>query len=269
MRSYDFWEEREERTPQEDAAIGSLEAARTRILTTIPREELIAIYAKGSLVRRELNERSDVDTLTIVKHSRWLRSLMKLHRTQRSHPPVCFSGYSLWELERNKRSKAGKPDRGSPARTIAHLKHYELIYGTPLDPDAFGHGTDERTQLASMIRVFRSEFLPAYAQKRFAFTDLVKQTFWLAEGELRVQGIEPAYHWGRLTQRFPKNHLIHDALELRTHPTKDRTRRAAYVRKLEAYLSSLEKSLRTHRAPTHDRAYDNQERGSSRPRCIR
>jgi predicted nucleotidyltransferase len=236
----DFWTEWNRVSKREEAAIRSLRAARTKILKTIPNDEIMAVYAKGSLIRRELTDRSDVDTLTIVKHSRWLRALQKMQTRQQFEPAVCFSGYSLWELEHNKKSKAGKPDRGSPARTLTHLKHYKLIWGKPIKAEAFRHTIDEHAQLASFVHVFRTEFMPKYAQKRFAFADLVKQTFWLAENELRAQRTDPPHHWERLTKRFAEEHIIHDALRFRTEPTKDPNERAAYVEKLEAYLSALE-----------------------------
>lgn len=238
----EFWRAWTNRTPAEDAAIRTLNAARKTIIETIPNDELIAIYAKGSLVRRELTARSDVDTLTIVRHSRWLRTLTELHRADESDPQACFSGYSLWELKRNKRSKMGKPDRGSPVRILTHLKHYQLIYGTPIEPHTFGHQIDAKRLLKSTIAVFRAEFLPRFARKQFAFSDLVKQTFWLASNELEAQGVEAPHHWGRLAQAFPQDHIIHDALELRSHPSKDPSVRDAYIKKLETYLSTLEAS---------------------------
>ena len=246
MSSYEFWEEWKKRTPLEDAAIRSLTSARERILSAIPNDEIISIYAKGSLIRRELTPKSDVDTLTIVKRSRWLRTLMRLHRTNRLEPAVCYSGYSLWELERNARSKSGKPDRGSPVSMLAHLGHYKLIYGTPIEPDAFGHVIDKHARLRSMAHAFRSEFIPCYDEGSFAFTDLVKQTFWLAEKELSARGEEAPHHWGALAERFPETHIVHDALKLRMHPTKRAAVRASYVKKLRAYLDELERTSGAH-----------------------
>ena len=38
-----------------------------------------------------------------------------------------------------------------------------------------------------------------------------------------------------------KNHIIHDALRLRKRPTNDKTERAKFIRKLNQYLSELER----------------------------
>ncbi|MFH1917101.1 MAG: hypothetical protein ABIJ21_07610 [Nanoarchaeota archaeon] len=62
-----FWTAWKNMSPLEKKGIHSLQAAKRIILKHIPKDEIIAIYAKGSFVRREMTDKSDVDTVTILK----------------------------------------------------------------------------------------------------------------------------------------------------------------------------------------------------------
>ncbi|MBS3119024.1 hypothetical protein J4417_05120 [Candidatus Woesearchaeota archaeon] len=243
MVNYEFWKDWKRKTKLEESAINSLKSAREIILKNIPRDEIVVIYAKGSFVRREMNKESDVDTSTIVKHSKWLKKLKQLHKKYRDEyePKLEFTGYSLWELKTNKKAKIGKPDRPAPSRTVQHLEHYQVIYGTLLKKEEFYQG-DNTKRLQSTINTFRMVFLPRYEKKEFGFSEIIKQVFWLVCDEQRVKGKSPPYHWGELAKSIKnKNHIIHDALRLRKRPTNDKTERAKFIRKLNQYLSELER----------------------------
>ena len=98
MVNYEFWKDWKRKTKLEESAIKSIKIARKIILSEIPKEQIVAIYAKGSFVRREMNKKSDVDTVTILKESKYLKNLKKLEEKYRDQykTKIQFSGYSLW-----------------------------------------------------------------------------------------------------------------------------------------------------------------------------
>jgi len=240
---YEFWKNWSRKTKLEQSAIKSLETAKKIILTEIPKEQIVAIYVKGSFVRREMNKASDVDTVTIVKTSRYLRNVRTLENKYRDQydPKIQFSGYSLWELKYNKRAISGTEIRASPSRAVQHLEHYKLIYGKQLRKEDFHQGPP-KGHLRGMLHVFNNTFLPRYKENKFSFSELVKQVFWLVENEQIWQGKKPPHHWKRLANSIEnENHIIHDALRLRLKPTKDKMERAKFIRKLKRHLIALEK----------------------------
>jgi predicted nucleotidyltransferase len=66
----EFWKDWKKKTKLEKSAIESLKIAKKIILSEIPKEKIVAIYVKGSFVRREMDEKSDVDTAIILKESK-------------------------------------------------------------------------------------------------------------------------------------------------------------------------------------------------------
>jgi len=246
MVNYEFWKDWKRKTKLEESAIKSIKMARKIIFYEIPKEQIVAIYAKGSFVRREMNKKSDIDTVTILKESRYLKKLRKLEEKYRDQyePQLQFSGYSLWELKHNKRTNSGNKLRASPSRTVQHLKHYKLIYGKQLREEDF-HQKPQKEHLRGMLYAFKEIFLPGYKEKKFGFSELAKQIFWLVENEQIWEGKNPPHHWRKLAKSIKdKNHIIHDALRFRLKPTKDKKERAKFIRKLNKYLSELEKLVK-------------------------
>ncbi|MFO7710453.1 MAG: nucleotidyltransferase domain-containing protein [Candidatus Woesearchaeota archaeon] len=242
-----FWNDWKRKTKLEESAIKSIKTGRKILLNEIPKEQIVAIYAKGSFVRREMNKKSDVDTVTILKESKYLKNLQQLEGKygDRYKPQIQFSGYSLWELKRNKKTKHGNKLRASPSRTVQHLDHYKLLYGEKLDKSDFHQGSREG-HLRGMLHAFKEIFLPGYEKNKFGFSDLVKQVFWLVENEQIWKGKNPPHHWGRLAKSIKdENHIIHDALRYRLKPIKDKNERAKFIRKLKKYISELEKLAHT------------------------
>lgn len=92
-----------------------MRVARKLILDNVPSEQIVSIYVKGSFVRREMNEKSDVDTVTIVKNSKYLTKFKDLEKKYRFQfdPIIQCSPYSLWELKNNKCAKTRKVTRAS------------------------------------------------------------------------------------------------------------------------------------------------------------
>lgn len=243
MLDYEFWSDWKRRTKLENSAIKSIKIARKIILSEIPREKIVAIYAKGSFVRREMNKKSDVDTITILKESKYLKKLRKLEEEYRDvyNPKIQFSGYSLWELKHNKRVISSKEFRASPSRIVQHLEHYKLLYGIQLNKENFSQFAPER-HLKGMIYAFKEIFIPQYYKKRFSFSELVKQVFWLVENESVWLGKNPPHNWKKLAKEIKdENHIIHDALRYRLKPTKDKNKMEKFTIKLKKYISKLEK----------------------------
>jgi predicted nucleotidyltransferase len=242
----EFWRDWNRKTKLEESAIKSLKAGRDILLSNLPKDKIIAIYVKGSFVRREMNKKSDVDTITILKESKYLKRLKELEEKYRDKykPQIQFSGYSLWELKYNKRVKTGKKLRASPSRAVRHLEHYRLIYGKPLRKEDFNQGPS-KGHLRGMLYAFKNIFLSGYKEKKFGFSEIVKQVFWLVENEQIWKGKNPPHHWGKLAKSIEdEDHIIHDALRFRLKPTKDKRERAKFLRKLNKYISKLDKSVK-------------------------
>ena len=73
MVNYEFWKDWKRKNKLEESAIKSIKTARKIILSEIPKEQIVAIYAKGSFVRREMNKKSDVDFVNILKRKKYLK----------------------------------------------------------------------------------------------------------------------------------------------------------------------------------------------------
>ena len=56
-----FWDSWKRKTKQEERAIAALKKVKKLIIENL-KDEIIAIYVKGSFIRREMNAKSDVDT---------------------------------------------------------------------------------------------------------------------------------------------------------------------------------------------------------------
>ena len=239
----EFWKDWKRKTKIEESAIKSLMKGIKIILENIPKDQIIAIYVKGSFPRREMNDKSDVDTFTILKTNKYLPKLKKLEEKHRDKfkPQIQFTGYSLSELKSGKKNKRGKKMRPSPSRTVKHLKHYKHLHGTLLNPEDFPIRTDKK-DLEGLIGAFKKLFLPGYKKKDFGFSEILKQVFWLVENEQRVRGENPPDGWKKLARSIKdKKHVIHDTIRLRLNPTKDKNLRGDYIKKLEKYLGRLEK----------------------------
>lgn len=239
----EFYNSWKRKTKLEENAIKSLKSAKKIILENIPKKEIIAIYVKGSFVRREMNNKSDVDTVTILRKSKYLPKLKKLEKEFRTkfQPEIQLAGYSLWELRTGKKSKFKKKVSAATSRFVKHLAHHKLIYGEELNIGELCVG-DDKNALKGMMGAFRKYFLPYYKKKKMGFSEIVKQVLWLAENEEKAKGNNPPHHWKKLARSIKdKNHIVHDALNLRLHPTKDKKIRSKFIKKLNKHLEKLKK----------------------------
>src|SRR3989344_3464604 len=151
----EFWKNWRKITKLEETAIESIKKARRILLQSVPKDRIMAIYVKGSFVRREMTKKSDVDIVPIVKGLETKKAIQKLDNEK---------------------------------------------------------GT-------------------------FGFRELVKQVFWLTDLEEQINGNKTAVSWKELANSIrDKNHIIHDALKFRLHPTKDKIKRGIFIVKLRKHL---------------------------------
>jgi len=239
-----FWKEWKNKTDLEKSAIKSLKAGKKIILDNLPKEEIVSIYIKGSFPRREMNGKSDVDIVVILKTIKYLQKINKLEKKykQEYQPEIQFIVYSLWELKTGKKLKNKGKNKASTSRVVKHLNNYYLIYGKALEEEKLFYRSDEK-DLDLMIKVFKEKFLMDYQEKRFGFSEIIKQVFWLVENEEKTKGNNPPHNWKKLAESIEDNdNIIHDALELRLNPTKDKKIRRNFIIKLKKYLKVLEKN---------------------------
>ncbi|MDO8517436.1 MAG: nucleotidyltransferase domain-containing protein [Nanoarchaeota archaeon] len=237
----DFWNNWKNKTEIEERAIVALKKARQIILKNVPLEELIAIYVKGSFVRRELNEKSDIDTVTILKTNKYRKKIEELDKEYKSKeiPRLEFSSFSLWELENNKHFYTDSKLRASPDRFVIRISCYKLIYGKQLDTSKFKVRNSEES-LKDLKNAFYKSFIPLYNQKKFDFQEIIKQVFWLIELEEQRKGKKCKNSWKELDNSIKdKNHLVHESYRLRLNPPKDQNIKEDYIKQLTTYLEEL------------------------------
>lgn len=246
MKEKEFWKDWKNKTKIEEDAIKVIKFARERILENIPKEEIVSIYVKGSFVRREMNAKSDVDIIVIVKKSVSLLIVDKINNLfgKKCNPDFNISGYSLWEIKFGKKCKdrtGKKINKPHPIKLAPMLPGYKLIYGKPLEENILiKRGVEE--DIVGMLESFEYSLFPAYEKGEVDFDFLIKQVFWIARDEQRTLGKNPPHVWRELAKSIKdKNHIVHDALKLRLHPTKDKKEKAKFIIKLKKYLDRLER----------------------------
>src|SRR3989344_302684 len=237
MKRY-FWDSWKRLTAQEKISIEGILDAKKVIVKEIPKSELIALYVKGSFIRREMNSKSDVDMSIIVKSNRYLHKIEKLKEGFKTRHPIeiSFGGLSLWEFKNKKRfGKSNKP-RAGPGLFLRKVNQYKLIYGNAINSKNFPVREDKRA-LGERIKTFRNLFIPLYYKGDIDFSGLIKQVFWLVETELKYKGKKVPETWKGMAKAIKdKKHIIHKTLYLRNNQTKNKRIRNTYVKNLEMYL---------------------------------
>ena len=233
----DFWKNWKDKTVVEKKAIKKIVRARELTVKSIPKNKLVAIYIKGSFVRREMNKNSDVDVVPIVTETKYEGDIFEVN----SHDvyPCIVVPLSLGEFKKNKLlTKANhKPDlRAKPDRFLKKLKEYGLIYGKKLDPKKFPIRSNEKA-LKDEIKLMKEGYIKLYKKKGIKFDPLLKQVFWLTETEQEVKGIKVKHSFKGITGSVKdKNHIIHDAYKLKKKLKISEKKKKEFVKKLEEYL---------------------------------
>jgi len=236
----DFWKKWKKVTKLEKEAIKTLLAGKRIILSSIPKKEIVSIYVKGSLVRRELTQRSDVDFVVILKTKKYINRLITLEKKYRDtfRPSLEIRGYSLWELKTGKRLKV-KSSMTPPSKFTRHLPNFGRIYGKDLFRENLFMREDLQ-ELKGSIKFLSSYFMPQYEANKIGLQMLIKQVFWLTDLELKLRGNHPPHSWTGMAKLAPKNHIIHTVLKLRKANAKHD---AHFIAKLKKYLSNLKREF--------------------------
>lgn len=228
-----FYESWENKTSLELVAIEALEKAIRFLLENVSKEKIAAVYIKGSFVNREMNEKSDVDIVPIAKDNETLEKILKLDKEKGEfYRPAEFLPFSLWELENNERYAKYETMKGKPDLFLAGLEHHKLIYGEPLNISEFPIRSNKK-RFDALRDAMEKIFIPGYREKKVGIGNLAKFTLWLTYLEQKLKGKKIGHSSKEIAAAVEdKNHIVHQALELKLKPTKDEITREVFVQKL-------------------------------------
>lgn len=229
----------------------SLQKAKEIILESIPTEEIISIYVKGSYVQDELQAESDVDIVVILKSDKYLHTIYDLTEKfgNTTTPPFQAIAYTLEELRTGKWSSIRTKNATTISAFVKHMDQLPLIYGSKPEGELFTR-TDIK-DLTALISAFEKSFLPDYERGLIKFNGLIKQVMWLAEREQRALGFIPEYSWKKLASSIEdKDHIMHLALKLRRQKDISQEERDLFMSKLKEYINSLKDKYRPSSGPT-------------------
>ena len=245
-----FFDEWKDKTEIEKKAIKSLKMGLELLLETVPRNELVAVYVKGSFLTREMNEKSDVDFVTILRTGKYVKALKELHQQYANHfsPSLQLNpAYTLHELRASKRRKQNPPNT-HPSRFVKHITDFKIVYGKELTPTNFRARPDEKDILGS-AKFLIKEMIPELEKKQrgkphrqeiAGFSSILKATLWLAESELRYARIPYEFSYSGINNAMKNpHHIVHQAYDLRLHPTKDKITRRRFIEELKQHLQKV------------------------------
>lgn len=235
----DFWDAWKYKTEIENKAIAAVKKARELIIKSIPKSALIAIYIKGSFVRREMNTSSDVDIVPIVTENKYEKDVFSVN-SEKIYPAIVVP-LSILEFKENKLySSIDPPDlRAKPDRFLRKIDRCRLIYGKPLDLSKFTIRNDKEI-FKEEIKIVKDGYILAYEDGKISFHTLLKEVFWLAEAEQYFKGIEVKESFEAIANSFKnKGHIIHQALKIRKNTNPTEKEKEEFVKKLKEYMTNL------------------------------
>jgi predicted nucleotidyltransferase len=240
----EFWSTWKNKTETEKRAIKSISIAQKTLFENVSKDKIYAIYIKGSFVRREMNSKSDVDIIPITYDNATLEKIREIQQNKgQIYAPSELLPHSLKEFEKGKRHLRYGSPKGGVDVTLRNIYQYKLLYGKHLDITKYSIRSDEDF-LIGHIHAFKTTFIPLYKKNKLGFSQLMKQVFFLVEREERVKGNNPPDSWKALAKSIKdKNHMVHEALRYRLHPTKDLKERKRLLIKLNKYLGDLNKLI--------------------------
>lgn len=218
----------------------SIEKAKEIILQEIPNEEILAIYIKGSYVQGELNEKSDVDLVVILKSEEYLPVVYELTNKlgDTTDPEFQAVAYTISELLTGEKALNRTQASTTISVFVKHIDSLPLIYGAKPEGKLFTR-TDIK-DLTALMAVFDNRFLPDFNNGKFGFVSLIKQVLWLVEREQRALGLKPEYSWQKLADSIEdRNHIIHKVLEYRRQNSVSKEKQEEFLIKLREYLDFL------------------------------
>jgi predicted nucleotidyltransferase len=243
---YEFWKDWRKLSNLELKGIDTLKDAKKLLLRNFPKNEIYSIYVKGSFIYRELNDKSDIDLLVILKHSKYLPMVKKLEKKYKKSfkLPIHLGAISVYELRKGKYSKFNKKPNSTTTRLAKQISSFKLAYGKEMKGEKLPNRSDME-DLKSLINAYQKNVIPLYEKGKLDFGSIIKSTFWLVENEERVKGNNPQHSWVGLTEKIKdKKHIIHQAYNFRKNHPKQRKTKLKYLEKLKDYLTMLEKRLK-------------------------
>jgi len=233
-----FWKHWKRKSNQEVKYGQSLEKALIWIKEQPFINEVISMYVKASFVNRELNKKSDIDLVLVVKNEE-TSNLVRVIRDKNKDwlKPVELLPIGIEELINNERFKKPVPGKlqGRPDHFTILLPYHKLVYGKPLNPEKFKIRT-ERKIYGDLKQAIEDQFIPLYEAGELGFTQLIKQVSHLIYWEERLKGKAFSPTWKEIKKASINNELFQRTFYLRFHPTKNKRVRSKYIIELKEYL---------------------------------
>ncbi|MBU0761356.1 MAG: hypothetical protein KJ600_03900 [Nanoarchaeota archaeon] len=236
----EFWKSYKNKTKLEERAISSIKQAMNFLFSNIPENKIVSVYIEGTFVTREMTKRSDIDIVPIIKDNRTLKKLQNVrNKNKEMLRPSELLPISLTELKQNKNAKHRGPLKGRPDTFLRDLEHYKLVYGKKLSKPDYPVRSANK-MFSHELKTLKNRTIALHKKGEYGFSQLIKQVFWIVFYEQKRLGGSPPRTWNGLNKFVKnKNHIIHKAYHFRKHPTKDKRKRAGFIRSLEAYLEKI------------------------------
>lgn len=236
----EFWKNYKNKTLIEKRAIASINRAMDFLFGNIPKNKIVSVYIKGTFVTREMNEKSDVDIVPILKDNFTLKKLQAVRNENKDFlKPAELLPISLTELKQNRNAKYRGPLKGKPDTFLRDLEHHKLVYGRKLNKSDYPMRKPEE-MFQHEIKTLKNQTIPLHKKREYGFAQLIKQVFWLSFHEQEILGKNPPRTWKGLNDFIKdKKHIIHKGYYFRLHPTKNKRKRTNFVSSLEKYLEKL------------------------------
>lgn len=235
--NYRFWDSWKEKTPLEDRYVQSLEKA----LEWLEKQPFIAniltTYVKGSFVFREINERSDIDLVPVLRESEQLIKVREIRNKNKGMlKPVEILPISLEELRSNER-ESRLEFKGLPDHFTLLMSYHKLVYGESLDTTEFKVRSMEKVR-DGIVAAFNKYFIPGYETGHFGFQQIVKQFSHLFYWQERLKGKDFPPSWKGIKENCD-HPLLKETLYFRQHLTKDENVRAKYIEDVNTFIQNL------------------------------
>lgn len=235
--NYTFWNSWKKKSVTEKRYIDALQRSLKWLKEQPFAKDILAVYVKGSFAYRELNDKSDIDLVPIMKDEKSLNLLREIrNRNKDILKPVDILPFALGELEQNKYFKEPLPGtKGKPDQFTLLLSEHKIVYGKPLNSKGWKVRSDQKIYEA-LRDVIRDTQLPMYERRDFAFSQLIKQVMHLIWWEERLQGKKILSSWNAMNKSLPEHKLLQQTIRFRLHPTKDNKMREKYITQVKEYL---------------------------------
>ena len=236
-RQFNFWDSWVDITDIERRAIVATIRARDLVIKSVPKEVLVAIYIKGSFVRREMNEQSDVDMVPIVTQTKWESKVFEVNGLEVK--PVMVVPLSLEEFAANHletKSEESIDLRVGPDKFLRMIDKYKLVYGKPLNPDDFPIRTDEEMYF-DYKKIIVEGYIPLFLKGEIDFSPLLKEFFWMMEMRMASLEIKVPHTFVGIAKGAKNDPLVREALRLRQKNLVDRDEQLQFVNRLREWVA--------------------------------